>query len=70
MGAKFNNMGREEVKWMKSKKLEKIGKAEAQRKPKMPYATPKLIAHGSVEKITQDIGGVGSDGVIGSWTGG
>jgi hypothetical protein len=35
-----------------------------------PYATPRLMVHGTVEEITRSIGTKGTDGVIGSRPGG
>lgn len=33
---------------------------------KKSYETPRLTVHGSLEKITEDIGQYGDDGAIGS----
>ena len=34
--------------------------------PKEPYATPTLIVHGSIETLTQALGGGGGDALAGS----
>jgi hypothetical protein len=34
--------------------------------PKRPYATPRLVVHGTVETITQSPGGAHTDGIEGS----
>lgn len=34
-----------------------------------PYATPRLMVHGTVEEITRSVGTKGNDGVIGSRSG-
>ena len=41
-------------------------KRETQPRPKKRYAAPRLTIHGSVEKITRDLGGQPTDGVLGS----
>jgi hypothetical protein len=43
---------------MKSEKEELVAKK--------PYATPKLVVHGNVEKITEALGGEPVDGLRGS----
>ncbi|MBU1694933.1 MAG: lasso RiPP family leader peptide-containing protein [Verrucomicrobia bacterium] len=33
---------------------------------KKAWTTPKLVEHGDVEKVTADISGSGTDGILGS----
>lgn len=37
-----------------------------ERDEKKAYAPPRLVLHGTVEQITQDVGNVNSDGVLGT----
>lgn len=41
-------------------------KNEAQNQPKKPYIAPQLTVHGTVGKITGQLGTSGPDGLLGS----
>ncbi|MBI3351137.1 MAG: lasso RiPP family leader peptide-containing protein [Nitrospirae bacterium] len=47
---------------MTDKKDEK----EAKNEPRKPYTAPALVVYGTVEKLTQNIGTTGTDGLTGS----
>lgn len=51
---------------MKSKKKDLREKKDVQEQLKKPYMTPRLTVHGTVEKITGNLGTLGADGPIGS----
>jgi len=46
------------------KQQQKQGNTTVQQARKKPYSAPKLIVHGSIEKITQDKGLLLGDGLI------
>ncbi|KPL12122.1 hypothetical protein AMJ85_01930 [candidate division BRC1 bacterium SM23_51] len=45
---------------------ERLDRKAAEEQTRKPYATPKLIVHGSAERITQAGGGQGADIQMGS----
>lgn len=48
------------------RRMESAEKGPQEERTKKPYATPQLIVHGDVEKITGDVGTAGPDGLTGS----
>ena len=51
---------------MEREKRDVAESADVQAPPKKPYHPPQVIIHGTVEDITQAIGGAPTDGLGGS----
>jgi len=67
VGATFTKS--EEAPAMEPTTIATPGTTTSNTEPKRSYATPELTVHGSVEKITGNIGTKGSDGLTGSTIG-